>query len=76
MLEGQLSYSNLDLYNEELHYTMELISKEGASFSLYTPQKQEKIVKAIRDGFHFIFEMEDLEALEVGEYRSKYEVVG
>lgn len=69
VLEGQLSYNNLDLYKEELHYTMELISKEGASFSLYTPQKQEKIGKAIRDGFHFIFEMEDLEALEVGEYR-------
>lgn len=69
VLEGQLSYSNLDLYKEELHYTMELISKEGASFSLYPPQKQEKIVKTIQDGFHFIFEIEDLEALEVGEYR-------
>lgn len=69
VLEGQLSYSDMDLYNDELHYTIELISKEGGSFSLYPPQKHEKFVKTIQDGFHFIFETEDLEALEVGEYR-------
>jgi hypothetical protein len=69
VLEGQLSYSALDLYNEELHYTIELISKNGALFSLYPPQKHEKFVKTIQNGFHFIFETKDLETLEVGEYR-------